>query len=332
MRYLLLWKSKLYCLAILLLFVQSPILASAVSNWPKLQVIKLIVPFGAGGGSDAVARVLAQHLGQKLGQSIVVENRPGAGGSIGAAYVARSRSDGYTLLLGSSSEVVQFPAVSSTVSYDPLKDFQPLALVGTMPLVIAIHSDVPAENVLELINYIRENPGKLNYGSAGVGSSTHLGMALFLQKNQLNVSHIPYRGSSPVVSDLVAGTLDMAMPTLSAIKPFIEDPRIRILSLSTADDSDLLPTVSGMKAAGVEDVNVELWLGILAPAGTPAGIKQQLDTALTEVLRNPELITAMAQQGAVASRIVDASKFESLIEKELGLWKQVVRQGNIQLD
>lgn len=304
--------------------------ASAQSGtWPA-QPIRLIVPFGPGGGSDLVGRVLAKHLGEKLGETVVVENRPGAGGSIGAAQVARSAADGYTLLLGSSSEVVQYPAINPRVSYEPLKDFAPISQVATVPLVLAVGEKTGVTDLASLVTFARDNVDKANYGSAGVGSSTHLAMALLLSRAGVGMNHVPYKGSAPVVTDLLGGNLHAAMPTLSAILAYQDDPRIRLIAVSTAERHSLMPNLPGMAEAGLQNYDISLWTGVLAPQGTPAAIVEKLNTTINEVLALPEVRKALSQQGAEVQGSTVA-EFADKIAADADLWKQVVAEAGISL-
>lgn len=304
--------------------------ADQAQSWPN-QTIRLVVPFAPGGGSDAVGRILAQHLSGRLGQSVVVENRAGAGGSIGAAQVARSAPDGYTLLLGSSSEIILYPAVNPKVSYDALKDFAPVSQVAAVPLVVAASPNLKVNDMAELINYAKAKPNETNYGSAGVGSSTHLAMALLLSKSGINMNHVPYKGSAAVVTDLMGGTLHAAMPTLSAVLPFRKDDRVKLLAVSTKERSPLLPELPGMAEAGIADYDISLWTGVLAPRGTPPAVLEKLNKEVNEVLTLPEVKQALANQGAeVGGSSIE--QFTRKISDEATLWKGVVSDSGIKLE
>lgn len=304
--------------------------ADQAQSWPN-QTIRLVVPFAPGGGSDAVGRILAQHLSGRLGQSVVVENRAGAGGSIGAAQVARSAPDGYTLLLGSSSEIILYPAVNPKVSYDALKDFAPVSQVAAVPLVVAASPNLKVNDMAELINYAKAKPNETNYGSAGVGSSTHLAMALLLSKSGINMNHVPYKGSAAVVTDLMGGTLHAAMPTLSAVLPFRKDDRVKLLAVSTKERSPLLPELPGMAEAGIADYDISLWTGVLAPRGTPPAVLEKLNKEVNEVLTLPEVKQALANQGAeVGGSSIE--QFARKISDEATLWKGVVSDSGIKLE
>ncbi len=323
---------KIACIALALGAVPATAASAADQSpsWPD-QTIRLIVPFGPGGGSDVVGRILAQHLSTRLGQSVVVENRAGAGGSIGAAQVVRAAPDGYTLLLGSSSEIVQYPAVNPKVSYDALRDFSPVSQVATVPLVVAASPSLNADNMAGLLEYAKSHPDTANYGSAGVGSSTHLAMALLLSKSGISMNHVPYKGSAAVVTDLMGGTLHAAMPTLSAVMPHQGSDRIKLLAVSTKDRSALLPELPGMEEAGIAGYDISLWTGILAPQGTPPAIIEKLNKEVNAVLELAEVKQALMNQGAESDGST-IDQFAQKISDEAKLWKDVVKNSGITLE
>lgn len=300
--------------------------SAAAQSWPE-RPIRMVVPFAAGGGSDSVGRVIAEQLSRALGQQVYVENRPGAGGSIGAAQVAKSPADGYTLLLGSTSEIAQYPHVSGKVPYDPQKDFAPIALIATVPLVLTVSSKLPVHNVKELLEFARKNPGKLNYGSAGTGSTTHLGMALFAHMSKTDMLNISYKGSAPAVTDLLAGNLDLSMPTMSAVLPHAKSERLRIIGVSTAKPAEALPNVPPIGET-VPGYATGLWTGLMAPAGTPKEILDRLHSAVSKALEVPEVRKMLASQGAEATGSTPA-EFAAEIEREYVVWRDVVKETGI---
>lgn len=291
--------------------------------------IRMVVPFAPGGGSDSVGRVIAQKLSDALGQQVVVENRAGAGGSIGAGVVAKAAPDGYTLLLGSASELVQYPNVFP-VTFDPQKDFAPIALIATVPLVLTASEKLPVNSVQEVIAHARKNPGKLNYGSAGVGSSTHLAMALFANMSQTDMINVPYKGSVPVVTDLLAGNLDLAMPTMSAVLPNAQGGKLKLLAVSTGKRAASLPSTPTVAESGVPGFATSLWTGLLAPAGTPKPIIDKLHGLITDALNTPELQKMLASQGAEPSGSTPA-EFEAEIKREFAVWRDVVKSSGIKV-
>jgi tripartite-type tricarboxylate transporter receptor subunit TctC len=304
--------------------------AAKAQNYPD-KPVRIIVPFAAGGGSDTAGRAIAQKLQEKLGQSFVVENRTGAGGSIGATQAARAAPDGYTLLLGSSSEIAQYPNVKADIPYNPEKDFVPIAAVATVPLALVVKQDLPVKSVQELLDYARKNPKKLNYGSAGPGSTTHLAVALFTSMTKTDMVHVPYKGSAPVITDLLAGTLDLSISTMPAVLPHANGGKIKVLAVSTAQRAKALPDVPTIQEAGVKGYETGLWTGLLAPAGTPAEIVATLNKAVNEALATDDMKALLAKQGAEPSGGT-AEEFAALIKQDLAIWKDVAQKNNIKID
>lgn len=307
----------------------APIMAQA-QTYPD-HAVRIIVPFAAGGGSDIVGRAIAQKLQDKFGQPFVVENRTGAGGSIGANQVAKAATDGYTLLLGSSSEIAQYPAVKTDVPYDSIKDFAPIAAVATVPLALTVKQELPVTSVVELIDYAKKNPGKLNYGSAGPGSSTHLAVALLTSMTGTDMTHVPYKGSAPVITDLLAGTLDLSISTMPAVLPHISGGKIKVLAVSTGQRAKALPNVVTIEEGGVKGYATGLWTGLLAPAGTPPQIVTKLNAAVNEALAAEDLKALLAKQGAEPTGGTP-EKFAGEIKSELALWTDVAKKTGIKID
>ena len=293
--------------------------------------IRIVVPFAAGGGSDVVGRAIAQKLTEKLGQSVVVENRTGAAGSLGATQVARAPADGYTLLLASSSEIAQYPNVATNVPYDSLRDFTPIALLATVPLVLTVAENLPVGSVQELLEHARRNPGKLNYGSAGPGSTTHLAMALFTSMTRTTMTHVPYRGSPQVVTDLLAGSLQLAIPTMAAVLPHAAGGKLKLLAASTAKRAAALPNLPTIAESGVAGYATGLWTGLMAPANTPPAIVAMLNAAVSEALASPDFKEALARQGAEQAGGTP-EQFAQEIRREMTLWQEVVKQTGIRID
>ncbi len=317
--------------AVLAVLCCLPATSSALAQGYPDRPIRIVVPFAAGGGSDVVGRAIAQKLSEKLGQSVVVENRTGAGGSLGATQVARAPADGYTLLLGSSSEIAQYPNVAANVPYDPQRDFTPIALIATVPLALTVSAALPVKTVPELLDRARANPGKLNYGSAGPGSSTHLAMVLLTSMTGTTMTHVPYRGSAPVVTDLIAGNLQLAIPTMSAVLPHAGGGKLKILAVSTARRAMALPEVPTIHESGVPGYATGLWTGLLAPANTPAAIVARLHAAVSEALASPDLKETLAGQGAEQSG-GKPEQFAEEIRRELAVWRDLVKQTGIRID
>ncbi|MGZ8211637.1 MAG: Bug family tripartite tricarboxylate transporter substrate binding protein [Burkholderiales bacterium] len=290
--------------------------------------IRMMVPFPAGGGSDTMGRAIGQKLGERLGQSVVIENRPGAGGSIGADMVAKSAPDGYTILLGSTSELVQYPNVNPKIPYNPLRDFAPIALVGTVPLVLVVHPSLPVRSVKELVALTKAQPGEVNFGSAGNGSTTHLAVELFILMTGARMTHVPYKGSPQAVTDLVAGNVQLGIPTMPAALAFIKAGRVRALGVSSGKRTPVLPDVPTLQEAGVRGYETDLWTGILAPAGTPQPVLSRLHAEIVHAIGQSDVKEALARQGAVPASSTP-QEFSAYMKAELSKWARVVKEANV---
>jgi tripartite-type tricarboxylate transporter receptor subunit TctC len=291
----------------------------------------MIVPFPAGGGSDTMGRILGQKLGERLGQQVVVENRPGAGGSIGADLAAKAPPDGHTLLLGSTSELVQYPNVNPKIPYNPLRDFAPISLVGTVPLVLIVHPSLPVKNVRDLVVLAKTRPGSINFGSAGNGSTTHLAVELFVLITGARMTHVPYKGSPQAVTDLVAGNVQLGIPTMPAALGFIQANRVRALGVSTARRTPVLPNVPSLSEAGVTGYDTALWTAVLAPAGTPRDIVSRLHAETVKVLELSDVRETLARQGAEPQSSTPEA-LAAYMRAELGQWAKVVKAADVRLD
>ena len=299
--------------------------------WPA-RPVRIVVPFSPGGGSDAVARTLAQELSGRLGQSVIVENRPGAGGSLGAAEVARAEPNGHTLLLGSTSELVQYPLLSSRPVYDAAKAFAPIGLIGSVPMALIVNNDVPANSVEELVRYARANPGKLNFGSGGLGTMTHLAVELFAQAAGIKLAHVPYKGSAAVIPDLLNGNLQLAMSLLPGVLPFANDKKLlKIMAVSTDKRAPALPSVPTLREAGVAGYDTALWTALPAPAGTPPEIVGRLNAELVAALARPAVRETLARQGTELTPS-SPEQLAAKIGAEQRLWSALIREKGITLD
>jgi len=311
-----------------LLFAAFVPLHSVYAQSYPTKPIRMIVPFPAGGGSDTMGRALGRKLEESLGQRVVVDNRVGAAGSIGADLVAKAAPDGYTILLGSTSELTQYPNVNPSISYDPLRDFAPISLIGTVPLVLVVHPSLPVRSVQDLITLARKRPGEILFGSAGNGSTTHLAVEMFILKTGIKITHVPYRGSPFATVDLVAGNIQMAIPTMPSVFPFIESNRLRILAVSTAQRSPLLPQVPSMLEAGVAGYDNDLWTGLLAPAGTPKAILSRLQAETVRAVNSAEVKSVLATRGATPKSSTP-EEFTAFMKAELNKWSTVVREAKV---
>jgi tripartite-type tricarboxylate transporter receptor subunit TctC len=294
--------------------------------------IRVVVPFPAGGPTDTMARIVSDRLGQVLGQSIVIENRGGgAGGSIGAKFVASSDPDGYTILITPGGSLTTGPAVHPNIGYDPAKAFVPVALLMTSPQIVAVHPDVPVKTLPELVAYAKANPGKITWGSQGFGTAPHLLAELFKLENKVNILHVPYRGTAPMLAAVVAGEVQVvADPTTTAL-PHVESGRLRALAVTSAQRSPKMPNVPTVAEAGSPKLQSTFWLGVVAPAGTPPEIVNKLNAAFRESLAPAETRARLANLSADIA-IGTPAEFGKMLADELALWTEVVKAANIKVE
>lgn len=303
--------------------------AALAQPWPA-KPVRVIVPLAAGGTGDTLARMVSEEMAKILGQPFVVENRPGSGGVIGTEQVAKSAPDGYTLLSVSPSHVIH-PALRPKVAYDPIRDFEPITVIANTHQILVGHPSVPAANVAELVAYARKNPGKLNYGSAGTGSATHLNMEMFKQMTGTFIVHIPYRGSTQARQDLVAGEVQLAVDGLLPTLPLIRAGRLKAFGLTSSRRSAAAPDIPTLAEAGIAGYASDTWYGLMAPAGTPKEIVAALHSAAVRAINVPSVRERLTQQGA---ELVGNTpeEFRRLLERERALWAQVVKRSGATLD
>jgi tripartite-type tricarboxylate transporter receptor subunit TctC len=273
---------------------------SATAQQYPTKPVRLIVPFAPGGGTDLVARAIAQRVTEALGQAVIVDNRAGAGGVIGAEHVAKAPADGYTLLMGTPGAMTINPNLRVKTPYDIAKDFAPISLATISPFVLSVHPSVPAKSVQELIAIARSKPGHLNYGSAGQGSVAHLATEQFKSLTKVDVVHVPFKGSNPAVTSFIGGQLDLMFENQPTILPHIQSGRVRGLAVGTVVRSELLPQLPTMREAGVADYEASTAFGVLAPARTPDAIIARLHREIAGALKGSEMKTSLAKQGLEA--------------------------------
>jgi len=296
--------------------------------------VKFIVPVPPGGAADVMARMIAEHLQGKLGQPFVVENRPGAGSAIGMQAVAKSAPDGYTIGLGNIAANAINPAVQPDnvlKMYDPVKDFAPISLVGVTPLVLVVNAEkVPSKSVPEFIAYLKANPGKLSYGSSGNGSSLHIGMELFLLKTGTKMTHVPYKGSAPMVTDLISGQVDASMDAATSSWPHVQTGKLRPLGVSTKEPAFFAPDLPPI-AQYVPGFDVKPWHGVMAPAKTPQPIVDKLSVEIQAFVKDPATQQKLKDRGVVPVGS-SAAEFAKVMNDEYELYKQVVKDANIKAE
>ena len=292
--------------------------------------IKIIVPFSPGGAVDGPTRIIAQELPKRLGQQVVVENKPGAGATIGAELAAKSAPDGYTLLLASQTNAIS-ATLYSQLKFHPLDDFVPITLIGREPGVLVVHPSLPVQSIQELITYARERPGQLDYASSGNGSGQHLFAALFLSQTGLKMNHIPYRGSGQATTDLLGGQVMVSFPGLAGMLGHIKAGKLRALAVTSANRSPQLPDVPTIAEAAVPGYAAYVWLGLMAPKGTPAPIIEKLHRELLSVMATPEVKTYMANASIeiVAST---PSEFGTFFREEIDRWAKIIKGTGAKID
>ncbi|MDJ0391337.1 tripartite tricarboxylate transporter substrate binding protein [Roseomonas sp. E05] len=296
---------------------------AAPSAWVPTRPIRLVVPFGAGGSTDVTARLLAEALGARLGQPVVVENRAGAGGNIGSEAVARAEPDGYTLLLTTSTTHATNPALYKSLPFDVRRDFAPITLTAFIPNLLVVPASEGIDTVQDLIARARARPGELNYGSAGAGSSQHLAAALFAARADLRMMHVPYRGGAAAVTDLLGGKLQLLFSPLVEVLEHVRAGRLRALAITTKQRSPLLPETPPL-ADFLPGYEIRLWNGLLAPAGTPPAAIERIAQETNALLRTPQLQEKLAQQGSIPAGSTP-EEFASFIGAELVKWAELVR-------
>jgi tripartite-type tricarboxylate transporter receptor subunit TctC len=302
---------------------------AAHASWPQ-RPVRIVVPFAPGAGTDAMGRLLAQKLGEVLGASFVVENRPGASGAIGAQHVAQSAPDGYSLLL-IAAPFTTVAAVLPQAGYDPVRGFTPVSMVAQGPLLWACKKDLPVSNLRELVEYARSRPGQLNYGSAGAGGINHLVLESLKARTGVSIAHIPYRGIAPATLEMVAGQLDLVTGTIPALAPFVRDGRIKALAVTTSRRTPALPDVPSMAELGFAGFDVSNYFGLVAPRGTPAEVTDRINAALPRVLAMPD-VQARFKTDALEPAALGAAALTGFLNQDFGDWQKVVASQGIKVD
>lgn len=297
--------------------------ASAIAQSYPNRPVRMVVPLSAGGFADVPARIIAPRLSEALGQQVFVENRPGAGATIGTDFVAKSKPDGYTLLFTGTPHVIS-PALYKNLPYDPLKDFASVMLVAAGPYVLVVNPQLPVKSLQELIALAKAQPGKIDYASSGNGSAQHLVSALFASMAGIELSHVPYKGSGPAMQDLLGGQVKVSFAGIPNVMPHVRAGKLRPLAVSTPKRSPDLPDVPTVAEAGVPGYDATLWLALLAPAGTPNDIVQKLYAETAKVLREPEVQKAVAATGVDVS-VIGPAELPTFLRAEVDKWGKVVR-------
>jgi tripartite-type tricarboxylate transporter receptor subunit TctC len=304
---------------------------ASIQSYPN-KPIKVIVPFPAGGPTDGMARIISERLGTVLGQSIVIENRGGgAGGSVGAKVVASAEPDGYTIMITPGGSLTNGPAVHKNIGYDPVKAFAPVALLITAPLILVVHPSLPVKTPAELIAYAKANPDKLIAGSQGAGTGPHLLVELLKLETGVRIVHVPYRGSAPAITALIAGEIQMFFDSPTTILPHIQSGKARPIAVTSAKRHWIVPDLPTMAESGFPKIQSMFWLGVVAPGGTPPAIIDKLNAAFRQSLAAPETRDRLKTLGADVE-IGTPEEFRKMLAEELELWTGVAKAANLQMD
>jgi tripartite-type tricarboxylate transporter receptor subunit TctC len=304
--------------------------AAAAEDYPA-RPITMIVPFTPGGGTDIMARLVADRLGRSLGKPVLVDNKPGAGGTIGTDLAARAEPNGYTLMMGSVSTISINPSLYKNLATNPLKDLAPVGIFASTPSVLAVPNTLPVNSVQELVAYAKKNPGKVNFGSAGSGTSHHLSGELFKMQAGIEAQHIPYKGSAPALLGLIRGDVQILIANMPSLKPAIDGKQIRPLALTSLERSPQFPGMPTVAESGLPGFEVVVWYGIFAPKGTPDAIVAKLNSELRKIAAAPDVQKKLADEGADPV-VASPAEFEQRIRRDYEKWKKVVEASGARAD
>lgn len=303
----------------------------AAESYPD-QSIRLIVPFPPGGPTDALARRLADGLSKPLGQTVIVENKAGAGGNIGADFVANAKPDGYTILFGTSGPLAINKSLYPNQTYDPQTSFAPIVRIGHLPNILVVHPSIPVQNMQELVAYAKANQDSLSFASSGNGASSHLAGVLFNDMAGTSILHVPYRGTGPALNDLIGGQVSMAFTDILTALPHVQSGSLRAIGLAAAERSKALPDLPSLHEQGLEGYDVSVFFGIVAPAGTPETVVNKLNQAFNEALDDPAVQSTLESQGIVRAQDRSPADLGSFIDAEVEKWQAVITSNNITMN
>lgn len=303
---------------------------AATAAWPNGPV-RIIMPAAPGGSSDPLARVTAQELEKQLGKSFIVENKPGANGNLGASSVAKAKPDGQTLLFSWTGTLVSAVTLYHSEPFDPVKDFEPIVMIGSVPNVVITSGDLPVTNMKELTDYIKAHPDKLSFGSTGSGSSWHLSGELYKKLNMVSMEHVPYTSSSTALTDLMAGRLQVMFPGTAAVVPFLHDKKMRILAIMDESRMETLPGIPTTKEQGYPDLQSASWFALLAPKGTPKEVTEKINKIVNDALNRPDFRQKLVQMGYKPLGGTP-NEFAKYMEEEIVRWNEVVKFSGAKID
>lgn len=313
-------------------------LATSLSSAPTalaqeypVKPVRFVIAFSPGGPSDILTRLIGTKLSENLGQTFVFDNRPGAGGNVAGEIVAKSPPDGYTLLMGNNSILATNASLYKNMAFDPVKDLAPVALLASQPNILVVHPSVPVRSVKELIAFAKTRPGQLNYASSGSGAAAHLAAELFKSMTGVDMVHIPYKGASPALVDVLAGQCQVMFATALSVQPYLQAHRLRPLAVSTAKRSRIMPELPTVAEAGVPGFEATTWHGVVATGGTPASVINKLNAEINKVLKQPEVNSTLTRQGA---EVLGGTpqQFAAYIQAEIPKWAKVVKASGARPD
>ena len=314
------------------------VLIAAVALWPCAALpqgafpehpLRLIVPFPPGGSTDIVARVVAGKMGEGIGKAVIVDNKPGAAGNVGTAEAAKAAPDGYTMLFHIATTAVINPLVMKNLTYDPLKDLQPVAMIAKIPNVLIVNKDVPAKNLKELIAWIKANPGKLNYGSSGTGGAMHLSGELFKKQAGIDIQHVPYKGSAPAMQDLMGGTIVFMFDNITGSIGPAKSGQVKLLGVTTDERVGVVPDVPTIAESGLPEFKNSSWFSLFTRAGLPAPILAKLETEALKAINHPDTLAKLRDLGAIPAPM-GAAQLERFWKADFDYWRPVVQSVNLE--
>lgn len=308
----------------------APATVAAQDAFPS-KPVTLVIPFPPGGSADIVGRIVGKRVSDQLGQPVVFDNRPGAGTVVAASFVARAPADGYTILLGSGSTFTINPALRPNLPYDPVKSFEPIAIVGRIPLILIAHKDAPANNIKEFVAATKAKPNHYPYASFGTGTTSHFTAEIVLNAVGAKLNHVPYKGSAPAMTDLIGGQVPFSFDTVTAALPHLKSGKIKAIGVTTTKRSSQLPDVPTFAEAGYPDVNADTWIMFSVPKATPPAVRQRLEKAVAAAMAMPDTRSALQAQG-VEPIFSNAAASVAQIDRELPMMRAVARRANIQPD
>ena len=309
------------------LLIGAMVVPLCAQTYPN-KLIRFILPFATGGGADLVGRIIGQKLAERLGQPVVLENRAGAAGNLGYEFTAKAQPDGYTIVLVTAGFTTS-PALYKKLNYDPIKDFAPIALVGETPTVVIVNPSLPVKNLKELVEYARANPGKLNHGSSGVGSSTHFAGELLNSLTKIKIVHVPYKGGGASLIGLMSGEVEVLVSPTSSSLSQIQAGKVRALAVLSNKRLPYLPNVPTAKEAGIDNYEVSTWYGMLAPVGTPRDIVNRLNAEVIRIAAMPDTIEKLQKAGVEPVSSITPEQFSEFIKTEIERWGKVAKEANI---